>query len=78
MNDIKILNKFVGEQQPILIIAEAGINHNGKLRQAKKLVDIAHKAGADAVKFQSWSKETIFASQTIFNKLATITTAFFL
>jgi len=37
----------------ILIIAEAGVNHNGKLKQAYKLVDIAKKSGADFVKFQT-------------------------
>jgi len=36
------------------IIAEAGVNHNGDLDQAKKLIDIANDAGADAVKFQTW------------------------
>jgi len=36
------------------IIAEAGVNHNGDINLAKKLIDVAHKAGADAVKFQTW------------------------
>jgi len=36
------------------IIAEAGVNHNGDLSLAKKLIDIAYKSGADAVKFQTW------------------------
>tara|TARA_Y100000741_G_C17970000_1_gene443427 strand:+ start:439 stop:567 length:129 start_codon:yes stop_codon:yes gene_type:complete len=34
------------------IIAEAGVNHNGDLNKALKLVDIAKKSGADAIKFQ--------------------------
>ncbi|MDC0856122.1 N-acetylneuraminate synthase [Candidatus Pelagibacter sp.] len=38
----------------IFIIAEAGVNHDGSIRKAFKLVDIAKKAGADAVKFQSF------------------------
>ena len=38
-----------------LIIAEAGVNHNGSLEKAKKLVDAAAEAGADMVKFQTWS-----------------------
>ena len=37
-----------------LIIAEAGVNHNGKISIAKKLIDIASKAGADIVKFQTF------------------------
>ena len=36
-----------------LIIAEAGVNHNGSLEMAKKLVDMAHICGADIVKFQT-------------------------
>ena len=35
-----------------LIIAEAGVNHNGDINQAKKLIDIANECGADLVKFQ--------------------------
>lgn len=38
----------------IFIIAEAGVNHNGDVLLAKQLVDAAHRAGADAVKFQTW------------------------
>ena len=38
----------------VFIIAEAGVNHNGILKNAFKLVDIAKKAGADAVKFQTF------------------------
>lgn len=52
MNLIQIGKKRIGESQPCFIIAEAGVNHNGKLEQAKKLVDVAVDAGADAVKFQ--------------------------
>ena len=40
----------------IYIIAEAGINHNGSLTKAFKLIDIAKKSGADAVKFQLFDK----------------------
>ena len=38
----------------VIIIAEAGVNHNGSLRKAKALIDVASKAGADFVKFQSF------------------------
>jgi N-acetylneuraminate synthase/N,N'-diacetyllegionaminate synthase len=57
MKKIHISNKFIGEDQPTFIIAEAGVNHNGKLELAKKLVDIAVKTGADAVKFQTFKTE---------------------
>jgi len=43
----------------IFIIAEAGVNHNGDIVLAKKLVDIAKDAGADAVKFQTWITDLV-------------------
>ncbi len=56
-NKVKIGNKFIGEDQPIYIIAEIGINHNGSLELAKKLIDGAVYAGCDAVKFQKITPE---------------------
>jgi len=41
-------------EQSVFIVAEAGVNHNGDLHLAKKLIEQAHLAGADAVKFQTW------------------------
>lgn len=38
----------------VFIIAEAGVNHNGDINNAKKLIDLAAEAGADAVKFQTF------------------------
>ncbi|MDH5691808.1 MAG: N-acetylneuraminate synthase family protein [Gammaproteobacteria bacterium] len=43
------------------VIAEIGANHNGDMDLAKELIKQAKKAGADCVKFQSWSKESIFS-----------------
>jgi len=43
----------------IFIIAEAGVNHNGSIELAKKLIDIASNAGADAVKFQTFKAERL-------------------
>ena len=43
----------------VFIIAEAGVNHNGELKLAKKLIDVAKMAGADAVKFQTFKAETL-------------------
>lgn len=43
----------------IFIIAEAGVNHNGNIETAKKLIDVAAMAGADAVKFQTFKTENI-------------------
>jgi len=45
--------------EKVFIIAEAGVNHNGSLARAKKMVDIAARAGVDAVKFQTFKAETL-------------------
>lgn len=52
MAEIKIGNRYVGDGHPVFIIAEIGINHNGSLDIAKKLVEGAAQVGCDAVKFQ--------------------------
>ena len=43
----------------VFIIAEAGVNHNGDINLAKKLIDVAAKAGADAVKFQTFKARNL-------------------
>ena len=43
----------------VFVIAEAGVNHNGDIRIAKQLIDAAAKAGADAVKFQTFKAEKL-------------------
>ncbi len=43
----------------VFIIAEAGVNHNGSIELAKELIDVASKAGADAVKFQTFKAEKL-------------------
>ena len=43
----------------VFIIAEAGVNHNGSIELAKKLIDVASRAGADAVKFQTFKTENL-------------------
>lgn len=49
----------MSDATPVLVIAEAGVNHNGDLEMAKRLVDAAAKAGADLVKFQTFKAEKI-------------------
>jgi N,N'-diacetyllegionaminate synthase len=49
----------IGKGQPCFIIAEAGVNHNGSLGMARQLVDEAAKAGANAVKFQTFKAEKV-------------------
>lgn len=56
---IKIGNRFVGEGEPVYIIAEAGVNHNGSLEMARKMVEVAKESGADAVKYQTFKTENI-------------------
>lgn len=51
-NIIKIGTRTVGDGQAVFVIAEVGVNHNGSIAMAKKLIDAAKAAGADAVKFQ--------------------------
>ncbi len=57
--EIKIKNKSVGKGLPCFIIAEAGVNHNGKFDLAEKLIDAAKETGADAVKFQIFKAENL-------------------
>ncbi len=59
MGKIKIGPKLIGNNEPCFIIAEAGVNHNGDLELAKKMVDKAKEVGADAVKFQTFSAEDL-------------------
>jgi len=49
-------------KEPVLIIAEAGVNHNGDLEIAKRLIEVAAHAGADVVKFQTFVAHRIIAS----------------
>lgn len=48
--------------EPVLIIAEAGVNHNGDLDMARRLIDVAAGAGADVVKFQTFRSDLIIAA----------------
>lgn len=54
---IQIGGRAVGDNCPVYIVAEIGINHNGDLDVAKKLIDAAAQAGCDAVKFQKRTPE---------------------
>lgn len=56
-SELLIGNKMIGEGHPTFIIAEIGINHNGDLAVARRLIDVAVMAGCDAVKFQKRTPE---------------------
>ncbi len=67
MKSVRIGNKLIGEGHPTFIIAEIGVNHNGKLEIAKELIDVALEAGADAVKFQRRSLEHVYQEEILKN-----------
>lgn len=54
---VEIGGRLVGDGQPVFVIAEIGINHNGSVELAKKMIDGAALAGCDAVKFQKRTPE---------------------
>ena len=62
---MKIVNYEIGMGQPCFIVAEAGVNHNGSLELAKKLIDAAVDAGANAVKFQKRSIEICYTKEEL-------------
>ena len=57
--DIGSSDRRIGEGQPVFVIAEAGVNHNGDVEIAKKMIDAAADAGADAVKFQTFNVDRL-------------------
>ncbi len=62
---VKIGNKFVGEGYPCFVVAEIGINHNGSVGIAEKLIDAAVEAGCDAVKFQKREVEVVYTTDEL-------------
>ncbi|MFA6569613.1 MAG: N-acetylneuraminate synthase family protein [Bacteroidota bacterium] len=70
----KIGSKTIGKEHECFVIAEAGVNHNGDLNTAIKLVDVAADADADAVKFQTFQADEVatkHAEMTDYQKINT-------
>lgn len=61
MEKLNINGKLIGKGEEPYIIAEIGSNHNGDMDLCRKLIDAAKSSGADAVKFQSWTKDSLIS-----------------
>ena len=60
MKTVRVGDKSIGQDQPCFIVAEIGINHNGDIDLAKRLISVAVAAGCDAVKFQKRTIEVVY------------------
>jgi N-acetylneuraminate synthase len=65
MVQVKIGDRFVGDGSPCYIVGEIGINHNGDLGIARRLIDVASVAGADAIKFQKRSVDVVYSAEEL-------------
>jgi N-acetylneuraminate synthase len=65
MAEIKIGNTLIGDEHPCYVVAEIGINHNGEVEIAKKLIDVAASAGCGAVKFQKRTVEVVYSYEEL-------------
>jgi len=65
MKPVQIGNRLVGDGQPCYVIAEIGINHNGDLDLAKRLISVAIAAECDAVKFQKRTVDVVYTKEEL-------------
>ena len=65
MSEIKLGNRLVGDGHPCYVIAEIGINHNGDINIAKKLIEVAAAAKCDAVKFQKRTVDVVYSAEEL-------------
>jgi sialic acid synthase SpsE/sugar phosphate isomerase/epimerase len=65
---LTLSDRIIGQGNPCFLIAEAGVNHNGSLEMALKLVDMAADAGADAVKFQKRHMPSLYPKALLENE----------
>ncbi len=64
-SSVKIGSALVGDGQPCFVVAEIGINHNGDVELAKKLIDASVLAGCDAVKFQKRTVDVVYTAEEL-------------
>src|SRR5262245_6657302 len=64
VREFKIGNRRIGGDAPCFVIAEAGAKHDRSMAMARELIDVAVEAAADAVKFQTYSAETLYSKKT--------------
>ena len=62
---VRIGNRLVGDYEPCYVIAEIGINHNGDVDLAKRLISVAVAAGCDAVKFQKRTVDVVYSAEEL-------------
>ncbi|MFH0875113.1 MAG: N-acetylneuraminate synthase family protein [archaeon] len=62
---VRIGNKLIGPNEPIFVIAEIGINHNGSMDICKQMIDMAVEAGCDAVKFQKRTIDIVYTKEEL-------------
>jgi N-acetylneuraminate synthase len=62
---VQIGSRTVGDSQPCYVIAEIGINHNGDIDLAKRLISVAVAAGCDAVKFQKRTVDVVYSPEEL-------------
>lgn len=62
MRLVQVGSRLIGEGQPVYVVAEAGVAHFGDVEQARRLIDLAVEAGADAVKFQIYKTASLIAA----------------
>jgi len=62
---VRIADRWVGEGEPCFVVADIGINHNGDIEIARKLISSAVLAGCDAVKFQKRTIEVVYTPEEL-------------
>ena len=59
MNKMKVGNRYIGQGCPVYMIAEMSANHAGSLERAKEIIRAAKESGADCIKVQTYTPDTL-------------------